>query len=171
DLAFGEEAEKFENGIHEVGKALGFTCQRPDREIKQGPDNLWCLNKNDFFLIECKNQVKESRTEINKLETGQMNNSCGWFEVNYPGCEVKRILIIPTKTVSSAGAFTRDVEIMRKGKLNSLKKNVRSFFREFASYDLESLSDEKMQTFLETHKLDILSLKQDYTENAFQSRK
>lgn len=170
-LTFGEKAEKFENGVHEMGKALGFKCQRPDREIKEGPDNLWCLNKNDYFLFECKNEVKESRTEINKLETGQMNNSSGWFEIHYPGCEVKRIMIIPTKTVSSAGAFTNDVEIMRKGKLNLLKKNIREFFKEFVNYDLKDISEEKIQIFLNTHKLDVLSLKQNYSEKAYQSKK
>ena len=169
-LSFGEDAEKFESALHEVGQALGFICQRPDREIKQGPDNLWCLNKNEFFLFECKNEVKESRTEIYKLETGQMNNSCGWFELNYPGCEVKSIMVISSKNIASGAAFNHDVEIMRKGKLNAFKSNIKSLFNEFAAYDLNTLTDELIQASLKTHKLDIINLKREYFEKPYQNR-
>ncbi len=35
------------------------------------------LRDNQYLLFECKNQVDKNRQEINKDETGQMNNSCG----------------------------------------------------------------------------------------------
>jgi replicative superfamily II helicase len=169
-LSFGEDAEKFERALHELGGLLGYTCQRPDREIKQGPDNLWCVGKNDYILFECKNEISENRTEISRKETGQMNNSCGWFALNYPGSEVKRILIAPVKNIARSAAFNHDVEIMRKGKLKDLVKNVKSFFKEFAKVELTGITDEFIQTAIETHKLELQHLKSQYTEVAYQLR-
>src|SRR5690606_11467924 len=41
-LSFGIPAEKFESALQELGIAIGFLSQRPDKEYKKGPDNLWC---------------------------------------------------------------------------------------------------------------------------------
>ena len=56
---------------------------------------------------------------------------------------------------------------MRRGKLRSLRTNVKSFFKEFSKYEITSLTDEKIQEFLNTHHLDIDSLKSNYSENYF----
>ncbi len=119
DLSFGIPSEKFEAAIHEIGQALGFLCQRPDKEIKKGPDNLWCVAKDQYFLIECKSEVKADRSEITKHESGQMNTHSAWFEDVYRDANCKRILIIPTKTLSYNAAFTHEVEIMRKKRKDS----------------------------------------------------
>jgi len=169
-LSFGEESEKFERSLHELGEMLGYKCQRPDREIKQGPDNLWCVGRNEYLLFECKNQVNENRTEISRAETGQMNNSCGWFELNYPGAEVRRILIAPIKNVAKSAAFNHDVQVMRKAKLKELLKNVKSFYKEFAKIDLKNVTDEYIQNAINSHKLDLTHLKSEYSEPHFQLR-
>ena len=83
NLTFGKPAEKFELALKELGNALGFISQRPDKEFKKGADNLWCVATGEYFIFECKSEVDDSRTEINKQETGQMNNHCGWFEQEY----------------------------------------------------------------------------------------
>src|SRR5690606_33755736 len=153
-LSFGESSEKFEVALDELGKFLGFSTQRPEKEDKRGPDNLWCTGKSEFMMFECKNEVKETRKEIIKRETGQMNNSAGWFENQYPGADVKRIMIIPTRNVSANAAFNVEVDVMRKGKLKKLKENVRSLLKEFSMFDLRDISAEQIQTFLNTHKLD-----------------
>ncbi len=165
NLTFGTDYEKFENALYELGLLLGFSSQRPDREIKQGPDNIWCIGKNDFLLFECKNEVKETRTEISRLETGQMNNACGWFDLHYPGVEVSPIMIIPVKNVTAGGSFNHHVKIMRKGKLKLLKENVRSLFKEFKKFKLDSITIEQIQEAVDTHKLDVRSLKSEYSED------
>lgn len=169
-LSFGRDAEKFEKALQELGSAIGFLSQRPDREIKKGPDNLWCVSNDFYFIFECKSEVKDSRQEISKTETGQMNNHCGWFDQQYNTKNVKRILVIPTKNVSEQGNFTHDVEIMRKGKLKSLKENFKSFFKEFKDYMLCEVSDDRIQNWIATHHLDIKSLKTMYSERYYQKR-
>lgn len=166
DLSFGVDAEKFERALADVGSVLGFTSQRPDKEFRKGPDNLWCGVDSKYFLFECKSEVDEERDDINKYEAGQMSSHCGWFEEVYgKDCFVKRILIIPTKNLSYHGNFTHDVQIMRRGKLRELKSNIKSFIKEFKPYKLNEISDEKVQEFINTHKLAMENLINDYSEN------
>lgn len=167
DLEFGTSAEKFESAVAELGAFLGFLSERPDKEIKKGPDNLWCGVSNQYFIFECKSEVNIERQEINKHEASQMNTHCGWFENQYGDASVKRIMIIPTKNLSYHADFTHEVEIMRRGTLKTLRNNVKSFFKEFSKYELDSLTDTKIQEFIDTHELDIHSLKSLYSEKFY----
>lgn len=96
-----------------------------------------------------------------------MNNHCAWFEQEYKTEKVKRILIIPIRKVSKQGNFTHEVEIMRKGKLKLLKDNVKSFFKEFKDYSLTEVSDSKIQELIVFHKLDVESLRNEYSEKYY----
>lgn len=171
NLSFGMPSEKFESALKDVGESIGFLSQRPDKEIKKGPDNLWCGVENQYFLLECKNEVEETRSEISKHEAGQMNTHSGWFESIYADAKCKRILIIPTIKLSYHANFTHPVEIMRKNTLNKLKHNVRNFFKEFAKYVLHEVSDPKIQQLVDAHYLDIASLTSMYSERYKQSAK
>jgi replicative superfamily II helicase len=168
DLEFGTSAEKFEAALKELGLMLGFLSERPDKEFKKGPDNLWCGVGNQYFIFECKSEVNTERQEVNKHEIGQMNTHSGWFENEYSDVPVKRILVIPTKTVSYHADFTHKVEIMRRGKLKSLRNSVKGFFKEFNKYEIDSLSDEKIQEFINAHKLDVDNLLSEYSEKYYQ---
>ncbi len=170
NLGFGQPHEKFEKALQDLGYALGFLSQRPDKEIKKGPDNLWCVSNDEYFIFECKSEVEDSRSEVTKTETGQMNNACGWFEQEYKTDKVKRILIIPTKNVSRQGSFTHEVKIMRRGKLKSLRDSVKAFFKELKDYTLTEISDSKMQELIVFHKLDVESLNKEYSENYYQKK-
>lgn len=164
DLEFGTSAQKFESALQQLGEMLGFLSERPDKEIKKGPDNLWCGVSNQYFIFECKSEVNTARQEINKQEAGQMSTHCGWFEDEYGDAKVKRILVIPTKTLSYNAHFSHEVEIMRRGSLKTLRTRVKSFFKEFHKYEMGSLSDEKIQEFLNAHELSVNSLINNYSE-------
>jgi hypothetical protein len=171
NLSFGMPSEKFESALKELGEAIGFLSQRPDKEIKKGPDNLWCGVENQYFLMECKSEVEENRAEITKHEGGQMNSHSAWFESVYGNARCKRILIIPTKLLSYYADFTHPVAVMRKGKLRLLKENVKNFFKEFSNYVWNEVSDRKVQEFIDAHELDIESLKEKYSEQYRKSSK
>lgn len=49
DLAFGVDSESFEQALHQLGIAMGFECQRPDKEWKEGPDNLWAVRDGQYL--------------------------------------------------------------------------------------------------------------------------
>lgn len=168
DLSFGTHYDKFENALYMLGKAMGFGSERPDTDWKKGPDNLWNVGGNSYISFECKNEVKENRAEINKKETGQMNNSCAWVKTNYNGDSVKYIMIIPTNTVASDTGFNEDVQIMRKKELNSLKKGVKAFFAELKNYDLKGLTDEQINNLFAAHKLLLENIINDYSVKIYQ---
>jgi replicative superfamily II helicase len=164
NLRFGVRADTFEKALNDLAYALGFEGQRPDKEWKAGPDNLWGIRDDEYLLVECKSEVVIDRAEIVKDETGQMNNASAWFRKYYPGAKVKRIMIIPTKTLSKGAGFNEDVEIMRNNNLQRLTRNVKTFFSEFRNLDFTSLSESKVQSFIDTHKLGVSNLLTEYSE-------
>ena len=93
-----------------------------------------------------------------------MNNSSAWFKSHYPGARTKRIMIIPTKTLSRGAGFNDDVEIMRERNLRRLTDNVKAFFNEFRNLNFSNLSESKIQGFIDAHKLGAHNLLTDYSE-------
>jgi replicative superfamily II helicase len=165
-LQFGVKADSFEQALGELGEALGFECQRPDKEWGRGPDNLWALRDGQYLLIECKNQVHADRKEVYKDEAGQMNTSCAWFAQTYAGATAKKILITPASKLGPGAALADDVELMRKSDLAKLLRNVRAFFAEFKSLDFKDLSAKAVQQLIDTHALSVEKLLKDYSRKA-----
>ena len=164
NLSFGELADRFEASLKTVGEILGFLSQRPDKELGKGPDNLWCIGANQYILFECKNEVDDRRSQINKTEVSQMNTSFHWFEQEYPEAQVTCIMIIPTRYTSPAGYFGPNVLIMKPAKLNTFKKNIKSFFKELNNHDLKNVSEKKIQELLNYYKFDIANFEVSFTE-------
>jgi len=50
NLRFGVAACDFEAAFDQLGKALGFVTKRPDKELREGPDNLWALRDGHYGL-------------------------------------------------------------------------------------------------------------------------
>ncbi len=146
DLRFGVDADKFELALDKIGTALGFLTQRPDKQLKEGPDNLWMLKDGEYLLMECKSEVLQGRTAVNKGETGQMNNSIAWFRKAYPGANSTNLLIIPTRSLQKGAGFVDNVSIMNSPKLQAFVKNIETFYRSFKHSDLQDLSDHRIQT-------------------------
>lgn len=172
NLSFGMDADKFESALKSIGELLGFVSQRPDKEIRKGPDNLWCGINNQYLMFECKNEVEETRGEINKHEAGQMNNHCAWFEEQYgKESKVSRFLIIPTKNLSYYGNFTHDVRIIRRGKLKQLKDNIKKFIKELQPYELSEITDESLQRLIDLYKLNASDFDTVYSEGYYHKAK
>ena len=163
DLSFGTKADKFELALNELGHALGFDGERPDRDWKAGPDNLWALDDAWYLLWECKSEVSVTRAEIDKREAEQLNRSSAWFEKYYPGSRVKRLIVHPTHKVHRSAAFTHEVEVVRVAELRKLTKAAREFFKSFEVLDFKSLSTRHIQTLVDRHCLDVGSLLSTYS--------
>lgn len=157
-LVFGTKADKFEHALDELSRALGFAGERPDKEWKEGPDNLWALDATQYLLWECKSQVDLTRATINKREAEQMNRSSAWFDKHYPGVSVRRLIIHPSNKVPSAAAFTHVVEAVRETELRKLVKSVRQFFKSFESVNFKDLSTDHIQKLVDSHDLAVPDL-------------
>jgi replicative superfamily II helicase len=164
DLRFGVSAERFEAAFDQLGNVLGFACERPDKEWKEGPDNLWMLRDNLGLLVECKSEVALDRAEIHKRETDQMNRSAAWFTKAHPGVTAQCVIVIPPKRLAPGAAVLQPTRGLNKKGLDKLASNVRLFFAEFAAQDLKTLSARNLQTALERHQLEVTNLLEVYTE-------
>lgn len=162
-LKFGVRADRFERAWHELGTALGFASERPDKEWKEGPDNLWAIKQGHYLLVECKSEVEETRSQINKKESGQMNNSCAWFAREYSGCESTNIMIIPTPKLGHGAGFSNPVRIMRRRDLGKFVHAIRGFFDDLYRFEATELTEEKVHAMLSDHKLRVDDLVDEYT--------
>lgn len=164
NLTFGVKAEKFEKAMDDVGNLLGFDCQRPDKMIRKGPDNLWRVGYNKYIMIECKSEVKETREYIHKSEVGQMENHCGWFEKIYHDANVLRIMIIATNRIAPDANFSHKVMVMRKRNLIKLKNNILKFINEFKNYDILTVTEEMINDVLNNNYLGEDAIWNNYVE-------
>jgi replicative superfamily II helicase len=162
-LVFGTKADKFEDALNELSRALGFVGERPDAEWKEGPDNLWALDDSRYLLFECKSEVDVTRSEINKREAEQMNRSSAWFDKHYAGMKVKRLIIHPAGKIESAAAFTHEVEGVREADLKRLVKAARGFFKAFEAQDLKDLLGTHIQKLMNEHGLSVTDLLSKYS--------
>ncbi len=164
NLIFESSSEVFEKAVEDLGKILGYESIRPDKENNDGPDNLWKIDSQNFLVIECKNRVDPNRSFIKKSEAGQMSVHIAWFKKNYPS-NGKFIMVYPKqKMLDTAAHFDDDVSVLRTGKLNQLKKNVSSFFKEFQNDNFYSLSIDTINKRLEICNLLDKNVINDYYE-------
>ncbi|KQO66649.1 MULTISPECIES: DEAD/DEAH box helicase family protein [Methylobacterium] len=162
-LVFGTKADNFEKALDELSRALGFAGERPDKEWKEGPDNLWALDDRRYLLIECKSEVDVARTEIDKREADQMNRSSTWFKKHYEGMSATRFIIHPAGKIQSAAGFNDHVEGVRVNELRRLVKACRGFFKSFEAQDFADLSVRQIQKSIDAHKLSADDLSISYS--------
>jgi replicative superfamily II helicase len=162
-LRFGVNADDFERALDELSRALGFAGERPDKEWKEGPDNLWALDDTRYLLIECKSEIDVKRTDVSKREAEQMNRSAAWFAKHYTGMQAKRLIVHPATRIESAAAFTHYVEGMGVSELSKLEKASRAFFKTFEGQNFADLSTQHIQKMVDAHHLSVDDLLTHYS--------
>lgn len=169
-LSFGTKAEKFESAFNELATMLGFNGDRPEKQWKEGPDNLWAINDTDFLVCECKSEVKPGRKEIHKYEVEQMNSSVSWFNKEYAGSRSTNILIIPTEYVTSKSAFNHPTKVMRRSELVKLTSKTKKFFDAISKIDIDDMSDTKTTALIEEYELDTKNIQKSYCTDPIQNK-
>jgi len=164
-LNFGIKADRFEDAFNQLGKLLGFVSQRPEKEWKEGPDNLWGLRESEYLLVECKSEVSQKRVEIDEHEVVQMNKSCAWFDAQYKDAQCHHWIVIPTRKLTRKASFTHDVVVLKKNGLTQLVKNLKRFTDQFKGVDFKDLSERNIQKLMDAHKLSIDTICSEYTKH------
>ena len=49
-FVFGAKADKLEQALDELSRALSFAGERHDKNWKEGPDNPWVLDATQYLL-------------------------------------------------------------------------------------------------------------------------
>lgn len=82
-LVYANSAEIVEQGLLELGTALGATASRPEKETGRGPDVLWLFD-DCAACVEAKN---EKTAPIHKTDAAQLSLSLEWCreQVELPG--------------------------------------------------------------------------------------
>ena len=104
DLRFvPDQSEEFEEALYDAGRFIGLGSQRPERDINSGPDNLWALGGNKYWVIESKNGVTNNRG-IGKRDLGQLSQSLLWFGERYDSAAMAIPVMVHLATATYSDA-------------------------------------------------------------------
>ena len=162
EFSFQSDSDVFERAVEEIGRLLGFISVRPDLETNgKGPDNLWALGNETYWVIECKNESKTH--EISKDYCNQLGGSVRWFEAEYPNGHAEPIMIHLSTIISLQATPEQNMRIINEECLNRLKNSLEGFYK--ALTVLAELQDWKnIWELLNTYHLAPNDLLHMYTE-------
>lgn len=153
NLNFEAAHNEFEESIKLLGKYIGLFSERPEKEYNNGgPDNLWGMGDNLYYVIECKNE--SNSVKISKRDCGQLHNSKSWFYKEY-GKKYKCIPIIIhiNNKFENNASPEDDFKIIDKEHLNLLKENVNKFAISLCS-NVSNIEDiKKLEALLKSYNL------------------
>lgn len=153
---------RFEAAFEKVGGLLGFASSRPDVESRLGPDNLWGIGNDDYWVVEAKSESTAEYVSREYLE--QLTHSADWFESNYqdPRYSYTPILIHPSSIHAWDAVPRLNARILTFEKLRALRESIQKYSTSLISSS--SLSDEeKIRANLEHYGLASGQLKQRWT--------
>lgn len=142
DLQFSPDtSDKFEAAVNDLAWFLGISGQRPEKDFKEGPDNLWALPTGKFLVIECKNGVT-SDEGISKKDAGQLGQSVEWFQKRYPASTPIPIMIHPGRKLGPGASGVTEMRIIELKGLEKLRANLRAFAKQLTDPDIASSATE-----------------------------
>lgn len=116
---------RFEQAMCELGLHLGFSAQRPEREIGLGPDVLWGLGDMAYLVIECKSGAEAD--SIPRADMAQLSQSMDWFEEAYSSCAATPVLIHPSRKLHGKATASSGCRILTFDKLKKLRAVINTF--------------------------------------------
>jgi hypothetical protein len=126
DLSFDPaRISEFETAVEELGRHLGFTAQRPERDSGNGPDVLWALGDLRYLVIEAKSGA--TGDVIWRHDVAQLGHSMNWFAANYDAsCRAAPVLIHPASIVAKNATAPPGTRVITEAKLAALQAKVRA---------------------------------------------
>jgi hypothetical protein len=129
DLA---RTEEFEEAFLELGLFLGLGSQRPERELGNGPDNLWAISAGLFWVIEAKSGATSEF--ISKRDAGQLGQSLQWFGNKYPSDQSAiPVMIHHSRRLYSDATAPSGMRVLNERAMGELCSSVRSLSAGLAS--------------------------------------
>lgn len=148
--------KRFEKAIHELGKILGFDSCRPEKEYGDGgPDNLWFVDNNMAFVIECKSGAISK--EISKDDCAQLLSSSQWFTNKY--CSTDRsidyvpILIHKSYTFANDASPSGNMVIIGEKEMNNIRDAIKKFTKSLTSISNATNNTDEIQKLLQMYYL------------------
>ena len=161
DLRFGSKtSDSFEAAVNDLAWFIGIRGQRPEKDYKEGPDNLWALPNDSFLVIECKNGVTPGGG-ISKKDAGQLGQSLAWFVGRYPASTSIPIIIHNDNHLGQGASIVNGMRVITVTNLEKLRINLKGFANQLVNPDVaKNASDIAM-------RLNQFKLNADAFVNAF----
>jgi DEAD/DEAH box helicase len=142
DLQFSPDtSDKFEAAVNDLASFIGIKGQRPEKDYKEGPDNLWALPSSKFLVIECKNGVTAGKG-IAKKDAGQLGQSVAWFTARYPASSCVAIMFHPDRTLGQGASEVDGMRVIDPTSLEKLRRNLRDLAKQLTNPDVASSASE-----------------------------
>ena len=127
ELTFNEyRVEQFEEAFRRAGMLIGLGSQRPEHDTVKGPDNLWALGDNLFWVIEAKTGAKSPA--IGKHDMAQLAISMLWFGERYdPAATAVPIMIHPSVVAYANATPVTGMRIITEKGLGEFAAALRAF--------------------------------------------
>ena len=152
-LAFGVEAELFEQALEDVAKIIGIASSRPEKNIGKGPDCLWLNDSEKFLIIEAKSQVDLGRREIYKSESEQLIHSCEWFKQEYERKSGRPVMFHPAISLAREAVFPVEGRVVTPDALRKFVSGVRAFGTGVIANGLQGITERQIREQLELNRL------------------
>lgn len=142
DLQFcPDTSDKFEAAVNDLAWFLGISGQRPEKDYKEGPDNLWAMPNGSFLVIECKNGVTAG-SGISKKDAGQIGQSIDWFRGRYPASSAVPVMIHPERVLGQGASLVKDMRVIDLAGLEKLRNNLQAFAKQLVDPDVSANASE-----------------------------
>lgn len=156
-----DHTEEFEEALYDIGRLIGLGSQRPEHEIGSGPDNLWALGNNQFWVIEAKSGANSKA--IGKRDMGQLTQAMVWFGSRYdPGARPVPIMIHPSAKAYPDASAPVGMRVITERNLGELRAALRGFSESLATVGWTSA--EEVGRLLDGHRLGAQELEAQFTQ-------
>jgi len=131
----GKSHNAFEAAIQQLGSVLGFVSSRPEQEFNNGPDNLWAIGGDKYWVIECKSETVVDEVSREYLE--QLSHSIDWFQRDYSDARFESVpvMIHNSRTPMNNAVPRQGARAMTFVKLSEFRDAVRAFATAIAIND------------------------------------
>jgi len=130
-LNYSSGASTVEAAMLELGRFLGATSSRPEKECGRGPDNLWIFGDR-AFCIEMKS---DKYSKLWKSDAGQISVSERWVRDNNPGlAEIYSFIGSDVVDADHAPDFPVGVRVMTSGVVGDIVMRLRGMLVGFANH-------------------------------------
>ena len=166
DLKFDPDGTNaFESALQAFGAFIGLNVQRPERDLGEGPDNLWAFGGPHYFVIECKSGAT-SMQGVSKSDLGQLEQAVSWFDGRYSDIVQRTAIIVhPLTKVGPGATVVEGMRVIDKIKLSMLKKAFTDFC--VALGDENIIADVKrIDSLIKTHKFTPTAFIETYSTGA-----
>lgn len=141
--------DDFEEGMLELGLFLGLGSQRPERQLGEGPDNLWALAPGMYWVIEAKSGATSEF--VAKKDVGQLGQAMLWFGKKYASDQVATpVMVHHSRRLYKDATAPPGMRIIDERTLGELAASVRDMASGLASGWADPAA---VSTLLEGHGL------------------